>query len=67
MKTINNKIGGEGLRLCLGVLCMGEKLFMSKNVFNRICDSCKVAYDNYAERDDYRIRLDKKIAWREHF
>ncbi len=30
-------------RICLGVMCHGEKTFMSKSPFNRVCERCTVA------------------------
>lgn len=30
-------------RVCIGVLCNGEKEFLSDHKFNRVCDPCKVA------------------------
>lgn len=34
-------------RVCLGLLCRGEKEFVSDHKFNRICDACKVAMQNH--------------------
>ena len=31
------------MRTCLGVLCEGEKEFLSDHKFNRVCDPCRVA------------------------
>lgn len=38
------------MRRCLGVLCNGEKEFVSNHKFNRLCDPCKVAMQNYKEK-----------------
>lgn len=46
---INTAVKEIKKRVCLGVLCNGKKEFISNHKFNRVCDACKVAMQNYKE------------------
>jgi hypothetical protein len=60
-KTTNQKVlrglralkpsnGLKQIRICLGTLCRGEKTFMSKGTFNRVCERCEAAEENVGGR-----------------
>lgn len=46
---INTATSDVKPRICLGILCDGEKEFVSNHKFNRLCDPCTVAMQNYRE------------------
>lgn len=52
-KGIRGKYSNNGvrkLRTCLGVLCNGEKSFMSAGIYNRVCERCAASDENYEFR-----------------
>lgn len=56
------------MRYCLGVLCNGEKKFLSKGKFRRICNACtKASAGRNVHVHNNVVTPRGENSWREHF